>query len=355
MHEESRLPNMNAQEPDWDALARHVAGESDSVEAQAVTQWLSAHAMDAALVRSVKAHTDRLEATLNRPVNVDAAWSQMRSRMSHNPDAGLAVVRGGASRQAGGTKSRSWRMPAFAAAAAVLAFAGYRAWPSAFGPSREARVFATDVGERDSLLLSDGSRIVLAPGSRVTVSADFARGDRTVVLDGAAFFDVKHDEAHPFTVRAAGAEVRDIGTSFTVKTNASGGVSVAVTHGIVALRQLDAVSREAVELRAGDRGVVASGAVAVSRGTVTEAELSWTHGQLTYRDAPLAEVQADLKRWYGINLVIGDSALSRLTVTMPVQQDSARVVGTIAAMLGADTQQRGDTSILHSAGRGSKP
>lgn len=348
---------MNAQEPDWDALARHVAGESDPAEAQAVTQWLSAHAVDAALVRTVKAHTDRLDAALVQPVNVEKAWSQVRARMGETAGGGLKVLQGGAPRgsAAADVPSRRWRMPAYAAAAAVLAFVGYRAWPSGPSASAEARVVATKVGERDSLLLSDGSRIVLAPGSRVTISAAFDRGDRSVVLDGAAFFDVKHDAAHPFTVRAAGAEVRDIGTSFTVKTNASGGVSVAVTHGIVALRQVDAASPASVELHAGDRGVVASGTVAVSRGTVTQAELAWTRGQLTYRDAPLAEVQADLKRWYGINMVIADSALARLTVTMPVQQDSSTVVGTIAMALGADTQQRGDTIILHSAGRGTKP
>jgi transmembrane sensor len=318
---------------------------------------LSAHEVDAALVRTVKAHTDALEASLVQPINVVKAWSQIRARMDETSNAGLSVVRGGASKRPNvrALPSRSWKFPAFAAAAAVLAFVGYRAWPSAFDSVREARVVATGVGERDSVRLSDGSRIVLAPGSRVTVSADFDRGDRSVVLEGVAFFDVKHDEAHPFTVRAAGAEVRDIGTSFTVKTSASGRVSVAVTHGTVALRQVDAASLSAVELHAGDRGVMAAGTVAVSRGTVTEADMSWTRGQLSYRDTPLAEVQSDLKRWYGINLVVTDSALARLTVTMTVQQDSANVMGTMALALGAETQQRGDTIFLHSAGRGTKP
>ena len=36
-----------------------------------------------------------------------------------------------------------------------------------------------------------------------------------------------------------------------------------------------------------------AGTVAVARGTVTDDDMAWTRGQLAYRDAPLAEVQAD--------------------------------------------------------------
>jgi transmembrane sensor len=210
---------------------------------------------------------------------------------------------------------------------------------------------ATQVGVRDSITLSDGTRVLLAPGSRLTVAEGFDGGTRSVTLEGAAFFDVKHDDAHPFTVRAAGAEIRDVGTAFTVKTDAKGGVSVSVTHGIVAVRDSAVATEKAVELRAGDRGVLTGGEVAVARGAVTDDDLNWTRGELSYRDASLSEVQADLKRWYGLNLLVADTALARLTVTMPAQADSARVISTIAAALGADVEQRGDTVILRSAGR----
>jgi transmembrane sensor len=166
---------------------------------------------------------------------------------------------------------------------------------------------------------------------------------------------VHHDDAHPFTVRAARAEIRDVGTAFTVKTDDAGDVTVAVTHGIVALRDASDAGPAGVELRAGDRGVVSAGAVAVTRGTVTEDETSWTRGRLAYRDAPLSEVRADLKRWYGIDLQIADSALSRLTVTMPAQPDSASVINTIVTLLGADMVQRGGSLILRSAARGTIP
>ena len=367
MHDESRLPDNNESALVWDALTRFVAGESDTEEVRTIEAWLAVHPVDAAFVHTVKAHEVHTAASMASPVLVDAAWHAVRGRMTEattNPAATaeptLSVVRGAAppaSRSAPRMDARMrWGRLTLAAAATLAAFVGMRAWQGGGeGAVGRTRVLATRVGQRDSMTLSDGTRIVLAPGSRVTVAAGFAAGDRSVTLDGAAYFDVQHDEAHPFMVRAAGAEIRDIGTRFMVNTDASGGVSVSVTHGIVAIGNAASSRPSAVELHAGDRGTVHAGKVAVTRGTVSDDALSWTHGQLVYRDTPLAEVQADLKRWYGINLLVTDSALARLTVTMPVQQDSARVVSTIAALLGADAEQRGDTVILRSAGRGTIP
>jgi len=354
---------MNGPEPDWDALSRFVAGESEPTEALAVEAWLAAHPADEVLVRGVKAHAAAADADAHVPVDVDAAFRQVRARLAADvaaPREGLSVVSGGAGRAVVGGRttapsSRPWGRIVLAVAATVVAALGIRQWQGGATAGGANRVLATQVGQRDSLMLADGTKVVLAPGSRLTVAADFDAGNRVVTLEGAAYFDVHHDDAHPFTVRAARAEIRDVGTAFTVKTDDAGDVTVAVTHGIVALRDASEAGPAGVELRAGDRGVVSAGAVAVTRGTVTDDETSWTRGRLAYRDAPLAEVRADLKRWYGIDMQIADSALSRLTVTMPAQPDSASVINTIVTLLGADMVQRGGSIILRSAARGTIP
>ena len=338
---------MNAQDPDWDAFSRFVAGESDPAEAAAVNAWLAANPADAALARAVKSHADRAESGASAPVDVEAALRRVRATINSEVATDtaappLTVVRGDAPRRPVGVmapRSKPWGRVAFAAAAAVLAIVGVRAFTGAPAGVATERVIATAVGVRDSITLSDGSTVVLAPGSRLTVAASFETGDRLVTLEGAAYFDVRHDEAHPFTVRSAGAEIQDVGTSFSVKTDAAGGVTAP----------------SAVELRAGDRGVVSAGTVAVTRGGVVPEDMAWTRGQLSYRDASIAEIQSDLKRWYGITLQVADSSLAHLTVTMPAQADSARMISTIAALLGADAEQHGDTVILRSAGRSTIP
>lgn len=330
--------------------------------------WLAAHPDDAAFMACVKNHADSVQQQAGVTVDVNAALRSVRARMdsvgTQVPD--LTVVKNRVQPERARPVSpavaqpvRKWRGQTLvfaAAAVAVIAISVQQFRPVAQSNSA-TRTLATNIGQRDSVTLTDGTRVILAPGSQLTVAASFDNGDRTVELTGAAYFDVVHDASRPFTVHAAGTLIRDIGTAFTVKTDDLGGVSVAVTHGIVAIENGDARTGQpaSVELHAGDRGTVTAGTVSVTRGIVTADDAAWTRGALSYRDTPLAEVQADLKRWYGITLRLGDSALSGLTVTMPSQPDSTSMINTLTALLGATAEQHGDTITLHSAGLRTKP
>jgi transmembrane sensor len=379
-------PTSPGDDSDWDAFARYLAGESDPVEARAVEAWLSTRADDAALAEQVTRRFARAEqradrAVRERAINIESAWAQLSARMesgdsssvmepavanvSAQPtlvvtDGGLAGGRAVAAAPAWRSPSvvargrfRGWQVVALASAAALLLVVASRRERT---PASAEQQFATKVGTRDSVLLSDGSRVILAPGSRLTVAAGYGQSTRTVTLDGAAFFEVRHDASHPFTVHAGAAEIRDIGTAFSVKTNASGAISVAVTQGIVAVRRSAESKSEPVELKAGDRGVLDGKSLAVTRGSVTEDDVSWTRGVLAYRDAPMSEVQADLRRWYGIDLQLVGTELSNRTLKASFRADSAAdAVHVIALALGADVVQRGDTVILQMAGHSTTP
>ena len=356
MQNESQPQRTSNDNADWDAIGRFVAGESDPAEALIVEAWLMHHPLDAEVVRLVQARAARFAAQDYVRVDIDGALSRVRGRIADETPR-LTVVRGGVvgHSSAKATWLRSWRSAAVVAAAGVAMYVGVTRWEGRRAMV-DATVFATNVGARDSLTLSDGTHVILAPGSRLTVAAGYGASTREVTLDGAAFFDVQHDARHPFTVRARGTQIRDIGTAFSVNTDASGGVAVAVMHGIVALRDSTAGAASAVELHAGDRGVVRGGAIAVARGIVTVDDIAWTRGHLTYRDAPLTEVQADLQRWYGIDLRVTDATLLQRTVNGTNPGDSAAAtVKWIALILGADVVQRGDTVFLQLAGHGTTP
>jgi transmembrane sensor len=220
-------------------------------------------------------------------------------------------------------------------------------------PSAVAQMFTTAVGERDSLRLSDGTRVVLGPGSRLAVDQGYGSAHREVGLRGEAYFDVQRDGAHPFTVRAGNATVRDVGTAFTVHSDPGDGVRVVVTSGAVVLKAGAAPGDSGVTLRQGDRGMLeVGGRIVTERGTATADDLAWTRGQLVFRDAPLAQVRADLRRWYGIQLDVDDPSLANKHVTTTFDgEPPSRVVEVIALILGASVQQRGDTVVLRARSR----
>jgi transmembrane sensor len=106
-----------------------------------------------------------------------------------------------------------------------------------------------------------------------------------------------------------------------------------------------------VVLHAGDAGAVdADGAVTRQRGGASPEDTAWTHGRLVFRDAPLAKVRADLRRWYGVELVSSDSVLAGRHVTASFLNDPRRqVLKVITLALGASYEMRGDTVMLRAA------
>jgi transmembrane sensor len=224
------------------------------------------------------------------------------------------------------------------------------------GTLQPGGVIRTDVGVRDSVVLSDGTRVLLAPSSRLIVSQTYGRGAREVTLEGMARFSVQHDSAAPFVVHAGNAVIRDVGTEFVVRAPASAAnehVAVAVLEGEVTIAARSS-SQTPTSLHAGDRGEMQTGgAVVVERGTANDADVAWTRGALAYRAAPLESVRDDLRRWYGVELQIADSALTsrRLTATFDANDTAEQVLNTIALALGADVERTGTVATLRRAAR----
>lgn len=93
---------------------------------------------------------------------------------------------------------------------------------------------ANTKSEKQLVVLSDGSRVTLAPNSSIHYSRIFAGESRDVYLEGEAFFQVTKNPVKPFVVYYNNIVTKVLGTSFTINTNKStGNVEVAVKTGKV--------------------------------------------------------------------------------------------------------------------------
>jgi transmembrane sensor len=132
------------------------------------------------------------------------------------------------SRRAGRNPHPRRRFLAVAASACALTIAGAVWWQSARNP-----LYATDIGERRSITLADGSTVDLNARSRIRV--EFSGAERRVeLLDGQALFQVAKDKNRPFIVRSGDASIRAVGTQFDVYRKADG-TTVTVLEGRVAV------------------------------------------------------------------------------------------------------------------------
>jgi transmembrane sensor len=86
------------------------------------------------------------------------------------------------------------------------------------------------------------------------------------------------------------------------------------------------------------------------RAAATPDDLAWAQGRLVFRDAPLDQVSAELRRWYGIFLRADDETVAgrRLTASFG-DEPPADVLRVIGLALGADVTMRGDTAVLRAA------
>jgi transmembrane sensor len=245
-------------------------------------------------------------------------------------------------------------VPVPAIAAAGLLVVGLGSW-LALGKKNEpaavtaSRMIATGVGVRDSLTLSDGTKVVLGPLSSVKVHAGYALAGREVEVRGDAYFEVVHDSSKPFTVYAGNATIRDIGTKFAVVSNDSGDVGVSVKEGSVSLAQGKSPEAATV-LKAGDHGTLDRGGKVVTRhSAATDEDLAWLNGRLVFREAPLSEVASSMRRWYGINLQVADPSLANRHITATFSGESpVRVLEVLRLALGADIERHGDTAVVRS-------
>lgn len=347
----SRLAGADhAPPPDWDAIARYFAGESPPAEAARIGEWLDANPDDRALLERLEV---ALEGAGSKDVDVEAALARVHARMIEPQITRPHLTIQRSSRRA------APRWPVVAGILAAAAIAGVaivmnrRPGPVA-APAVATHTYQTAVGQRDSIVLADGSRVMLGPDSRLEVPSSFGTRTRAVTLRGDAFFDVHHDPNVPFSVRVGDALIEDLGTTFTVESDNGAVASVAVVSGSVRLRGVNAPSTGGVVLAAGDRGTIdETGSAQANEHALRDEDLAWTTGRLVFRDAPLARVAGEVRRWYGVTVRVADSSLAGRHVTASFNGEPVdQVLKVIGLTLGARVDRRGDTAVLH-AGNGS--
>ena len=290
----------------------------------------------------------RLRGDVAADVDVEAALQRVKARFGEANVYELPTRKSIPERSLTGWRSN---LIGLAAGIAVLA-AGALLWratqpgPDASAPMVAAQTFETGVGETDSLRLPDGTRVVLAPGSRLAIAGDYGRKARRVELLGEALFDVVHDDARTFSVLAGTATIRDIGTTFTVRHFREASIEVAVTQGSVVLHRSDRQEREGVVLRAGDLGIFNRGLATLHRAAVTAADTAFVSGRLVFEETPMPVVAAELARWYGITLRIDDPKIASQHITASFKGESVReVLNVIGLAIGVGIELHGDTAV----------
>src|SRR4051812_22874654 len=243
----------NISPDDWERIARYITGEASSAELEATRAWVEADSRRRAVVElldTVLANVGREDST---GIDVERALTSVKARFDDPKIIPFAP-------RLAAHESRSSAALIRIAAAIVILLAGTMLWQGVqrWRGNGSTQSYATSVGERREITLRDGTRVLLGPTSRMVVlphDADY----RGVLLDGIAYFNVVHDSAHPFTVKAGALTIQDVGTAFSVENDDSAGTRVAVDSGSVTIGSVERPTSRGAILHARDRAIADPG------------------------------------------------------------------------------------------------
>ncbi|MBN6732579.1 FecR family protein [Burkholderia multivorans] len=170
----------------------------------------------------------------------------------------------------------------------------------------------TTVGEHVEVALDDGSHVTLNTDTELTFVNRLRSRDATIQR-GEALFSVAHSLVRSFDVSAGTANVRDIGTRFTVRKMADG-VDVAVLEGQVELTA--SAGAAPVSLLAGQAARADRvGNVELQDQQQFDAMVSWKDNRLQFNGTPLRDVVREVQRYRKQPIVLADARVGDYRVT----------------------------------------
>ncbi len=172
---------------------------------------------------------------------------------------------------------------------------------------------------RPTLQLPDGSSVTMNYNTQIRYASSFNKKNRTIHLNGEAFFDVKPDAQKPFVIKTQNAKVLVLGTSFNVKAFDSGSsIDVTVETGNVELQNTLKQKNRATKiiLKAGQMGIIDKHTGSIQKMETSEPNaMAWFTRDIEFHSTPLSEVLTTIEHVYGISFEVNNQVDMKQTIT----------------------------------------
>lgn len=187
-----------------------------------------------------------------------------------------------------------------------------------------------------TVMLPDGSTVVLYKNSRVSYPRQFATNSREVYLTGEAFFQVQRNPKQPFLVYANELVTKVLGTSFFVKayeqdkhvlvTVRTGKVSVFTQADKQPSTQKASPELGGMILTPNQQATLVRADKRLTRSLIDEPVRVDAPQKLTtsfvFKQTPISEVFAALERAYGVRIVFDKGLMAHCTLTARLDDES---------------------------------
>lgn len=212
------------------------------------------------------------------------------------------------------------RMPLYAAlaAACVAAIAITTWWLTSNEDNHRSQQLAslnittsTQTEENKFVVLPDSSTVILRPGSHITYHD--THNTRELMLEGEAYFDIRHRAAMPFVIHTGKVKTTVMGTTFNIKAYSRDSITVSVISGSVKVS--DAQNHTAVLHSRQEAVYNITTSLKKQEQPLAEGTIAWTKADMQFQDMPYAQLAERLSRRYDVNISFKNPALEKCPIT----------------------------------------
>lgn len=242
-------------------------------------------------------------------------------------------------------------VPLCTAAVLLFTWLGYNHLKEKAAPESFTEIYQNEItapnGSQTQVVLSDGTKIRLNSGSKLSYSKNFnSKIEREVRLEGEAYFEIVHNENRPFIIHTPVMEIRDLGTTFNVKAYPNDAKAEAtLIEGIIEVSLKSERAAKTILMQPNEKIVVYNNnnphldekendagadetevyrlSKVVSDPKLNElVETAWINNRLVFKNEVFKELVKDMERKYNVQITINDEELKNYKLTGVFKDES---------------------------------
>ena len=185
-----------------------------------------------------------------------------------------------------------------------------------------SQVIQVPFGAKSTVTLPDGTEVILNAGSVISYDSHYGKNQRSVYLDGEAYFKVTKNKHTPFLVKTTDVTVKAYGTIFNVKCYKGENITeTTLLEGSIGVQLNNKKGNKEYMLKPNEQLIYHSGTdkknnrLILSKNINTQLYTSWIHDKIQVRSISLKALIVKLQRKYNVTIHIEDKELESLKFT----------------------------------------
>lgn len=209
-----------------------------------------------------------------------------------------------------------------------------------YAPSGEENFYIAEapLGQKAKVELPDGSTVWLNSGSNIRYSSNFNKKNRTLELNGEAFFDVRKNTGKPFFVHTPFLDVSVTGTRFNVNAyDDESFIETSLIEGKVNV--LLKGERKSYQLTPGNVLAYSKSSQEISTFRLVEdVATGWKDNRLIFINDDFNKLARKIEKWYDVEVVYNPDEFknNKLTVRLLEGEQLNHLLEIIETAVGAN-------------------